>query len=50
MSYFGLENDLCFYRRQATSYFSPDEGIVVVQMDKIHVKSDIQIKGGYIWS
>ena len=46
---FGLENDFCAYLRQATSCFSPRERNVIVQMDAIHVRSDISYKGGKIF-
>ena len=48
-SSFGLENDFCAYLRQATSSFSPQERNVIIQMDEIHVKSDISYKGGKIY-
>ena len=46
---FGLENDFCTYLRNATSCFSPEERNVIVQMDEIHVRSDISYKGGKIF-
>ena len=46
---FGLENDFCTYLRHATSCFSPEERNVIVQMDEIHVRSDISYKGGKIF-
>ena len=45
---FGLENDFCAYLRHSTSCFSPREINVIVQMDEIHVRSDILYKGGKI--
>ena len=47
-SSFGLENDFCAYLSKATSCFSPQEKNVILQMDEIHVKSDISYKGGKI--
>ena len=46
---FGLENYFCTYLRHATSCFSPEERNVIVQMDEIHVRSDISYKGGKIY-
>ena len=46
---FGLENYFCTYLRHATSCFSPEERNVIVQMDEIHVRSDISYKGGKIF-
>ena len=43
-SSFGLENDFSTYLSQVTSSFTPEEK-VIVQMDEIHVKSDISYKG-----
>ena len=48
-SSFGLENYSCTYLSQVTSSFSSQEKIVIIQMDKIHVKSDILYKGGKIF-
>ena len=48
-SSFGLENDLCAYLRQATSSFTPHERNVIIQMDEIHVKSEISYKGGKVY-
>ena len=48
-SSFGLENDFCTYLSQVTSTFSSQEKNVIVQMDEIHVKSDISYKGGKIF-
>ena len=48
-SSFGLENDFCTYLIQVTSTFSSQEKNVIVQMDEIHVKSDISYKGGKIF-
>ena len=48
-SLFGLENDLCTFLSQVTSSFSPQEKNVVIQMDEVHVKSDISYKGGRIF-
>lgn len=47
-SSFGLENDFCTYLSRATSSFTPQEKNVIVQMDEIHVKSDVSYKGGKI--
>ena len=49
-SSFGLENDFCTYLTQATSCFSSKEKNVIVQMDQIHVKSDIAYKVGGIFA
>ena len=49
-SSFGLENDFCTYLSQVTSTFSSQEKNVIVQMDEIHVKSDISYKGGKIFA
>ena len=49
-SSFGLENDFCTYLIQATSCFSSKEKNVIIQMDEIHVKSDIAYKGGEIFA
>ena len=48
-SSFGLENDSCTYLSQVTSSFSSQEKNVIIQMDEIHVKSDISYKGGEIF-
>ena len=48
-SYFGLENDFCTYLSQVTSSFTYQEKNIIVQMDEIHVKSDISYKGGKIY-
>ena len=48
-SSFGLENDFCTYLSQVTSTFSSQEKNVIVQMDEIHVKSDISFKGRKIF-
>ena len=44
-SSFGLENDFCAYLTQANSCFGSEEKNVIVQMDEIHVRSDIAYKG-----
>ena len=49
-SSFGLENDFCAYLTQATSCFSSEEKNVIVQMDEIHVRSDIAYKGGKLFA
>ena len=49
-SSFGLENDFCVYLKQATSSFTPQERNVIIQMDDIHVKSEISYKGGKVYS
>ncbi|KAI6652430.1 Transposable element P transposase [Oopsacas minuta] len=49
-SSFGIENDFSTYLSQATSSFSSLERNVIVQMDEIHVKSDITYKGGKIFA
>ena len=48
-SSFGLENDFCAYLSQVTSSFRHQEKNVIVQMDEIHVKSDISYKGGKVY-
>ena len=48
-SSFGLENDSCTYLSQVTSSFSSQEKNVIIQMDEIHVKSDISYKGEKIF-
>ena len=45
----GLENDFCAYLSQVTSSFRHQEKNVIVQMDEIHVKSDISYKGGKVY-
>ena len=45
----GLENDFCTFLSQVTSSFSPQEKNVIIQMDEVHVKSDISYKGGRIF-
>ena len=49
-SSFGLENDFCTYLTQATSCFSSGEKNVIIQMDEIHVKSDIAYKEGKLFA
>ena len=48
-SSFGLENDFSTFLSQVTSSFSPQEKNVIIQMDEVHVKSDISYKGGRIF-
>ena len=48
-SSFGLENDFCAYLSQVTSSFRHQQKNVIVQMDEIHVKSDISYKGGKVY-
>ena len=50
VSSFGLENDFCAYLTQATSCFSSEEKNVIVQMDEIHVRSDIAYNGGKLFA
>ncbi|KAI6658898.1 Transposable element P transposase [Oopsacas minuta] len=45
-----IENDFSTYLSQAISSFSSLERNVIVQMDEIHVKSDIMYKGGKIFA
>ena len=47
---FGLENDFCTYTTQATSCFSSGEKIFIIQMDEIHVKSDIAYIEGKLFA
>ena len=49
-SSFGLENEFFSFLKQATQFFSPEQKHVIIQMDEIHVKSDISYKGGKIYS
>ena len=49
-SSFGLENDFCTFLSKVTSSFSPQEKNVIIQMDEVHVKSDISYKGGRIFA
>ena len=49
-SSFGLENEFFSFLKQATQFFSPEQRHVIIQMDEIHVKSDISYKGGKIYS
>ena len=43
---FGLENEFFSFLKQATKYFSTEQKHVIIQMDEIHIKSDISYKGG----
>ena len=45
----GLESDYFPFLKQATHSFSDSEKYVIVQMDEIHVKSDISYIGGKIY-
>ena len=48
-SSFGLENEFFSFLKQATQFFSPEQKHVIIQMDEIHVKSDISCKGDKIY-
>ena len=45
---FGLDDNFTTYLKQATSNFTPQEKNVILQMDEIHVKSDLTYKAGKI--
>ena len=47
-SSFGLDDNITSYLKQATSNFNPQEKNVILQMDEIHVKSDLSYKAGKI--
>ena len=47
-SSFGLDDNFTSYLKQATSNFNPQEKNVILQMDEIHVKSDLSYKAGKI--
>ena len=47
-SSFGLDNDFFTFLEQSTQSFSPQQKHVIIQMDEIHVKSDVSYKGGKI--
>ena len=47
-SSFGLDNDFFTFLEQSTQSFSPQQKHVIIQMDVIHVKSDVSYKGGKI--
>ena len=47
-SSFGLDSEYITYLNQAAVNFSPQEKNVIVQMDEIHVTSDVSYKGGEI--
>ena len=47
-SSFGLDNEFTTYLKQATANFKPQEKNVILQMDEIHVKSDLTYKSGKI--
>ena len=44
----GFESDYISYLNQATANFSPQKRNLIVQMDEIHVTSDVSYKGGRI--
>ena len=48
-SSFGPEKNFCTYLSQLSSSFTYQEKNVIVQMDELHVKSDISYKGGKIF-
>ena len=48
-SNFGLENDFSAFLVQATSEFSEKEKNLILQLDEIHVKSNVDYKGGKIF-
>ena len=48
-SSFGLENEFFSFLKEFTQSFSAEQKHVIVQMDEIHVKSDISYKGGKIF-
>ena len=48
-SSFGLDNDFCAYLRLATSSFTHQERNVIIQMDEIHIKSEISYKGEEVY-
>ena len=47
-SSFGLDNEFTTYLKQASANFKPQEKNVILQMDEIHVKSDLTYKSGKI--
>ena len=47
-SSFGLDSEYITYLNQAAVNFSPQEKNVIVQMDEIHVTSNVSYKGGEI--
>ena len=44
----GLDSEFITYLKQSTSQFSSEEKNIILQMDEIHVKSDLSYKGGQI--
>ena len=48
-SSFGLECEFFPFLKQATNSFTEAEKHIVMQMDEIHVKSDVTYKGGKIY-
>ena len=48
-SSFGLENEFFSFLKLSIQLFSPEQRHVIIQMDEIHVKSDISYKGGKIF-
>ena len=48
-SSFGLENEFFSFLRLSTQSFSSEQRHVIIQMDEIHVRSDISYKGGKIF-
>ena len=49
-SSFGLENEFFTFLKQYTQSFSLEQRHVIIQMDEIHVKSDISYKGGKLFA
>ena len=49
-SSFGLENEFFTFLKQYTQSFSLEQRHVIIQMDEIHVKSDISFKGGKLFA
>ena len=48
-SSFGLENEFFTFLKLSIQSFSPEQRHVTIQMDEIHVKSDISYKGDKIF-
>ena len=49
-SSFGLENEFFTFLKQYTQSFSLEQRHVIIQMDEIHVKSDISYIGGKLFA
>ncbi|KAI6646041.1 hypothetical protein LOD99_9571 [Oopsacas minuta] len=49
-STFGLENESFTYLKQSTRASSTEQRHVIIQMDEIHVKSDVAHKGGRLFA